>query len=51
MDTGYVFVLVLSALMIGILAFLELRSRRRRQEPENLAPQDKADVQKAPKNR
>jgi len=39
MDSGKVFVLILTALAFGILAYLELKSRRSRQEAEPAAPQ------------
>jgi hypothetical protein len=41
MDAGKVFVLLISIFVIGILAFLELKSRRTRKESEGLAEEVK----------
>ena len=47
MDAGKVFVLLLSALVIGILAYLELKSRRARRESNSIeaAPEREASKQ------
>jgi hypothetical protein len=46
MDIGKVFVLALSVFVIAILAYLEIRSRRLRQESQSFAPETEPDMKK-----
>jgi hypothetical protein len=43
MDPGKIFVLILTGVAIGILVYLELKSRRSRQDPQRLPSEANGD--------
>jgi hypothetical protein len=49
MDAGKVFVLILTAFAVGILVYLEMKSRRSRNQPKDASPLVDDAANKAPR--